>query len=65
MIAVAPPPPLPPPKGDFFGYYFQISSNHVLLHQNVLDLLIRLFESMYEDLDVMVQVNLFKTLVAP
>ena len=34
----------------------QISSNHPLLHQKVLDLLTRLFESSFEELDVLVQV---------
>ena len=37
-------------------FLLQISTNHVLLHQNVLDLLKRLFESQFEELDVLEQV---------
>ena len=36
--------------------FFQISSNHILQHQKVLDLLVRLFERNYEELDVLEQV---------
>ena len=44
---------------DWKSWYFlfQISTNHLLLHQSVLDLLIRLFETTHEDLDVLVQVG--------
>ncbi|ELT99304.1 hypothetical protein CAPTEDRAFT_160748, partial [Capitella teleta] len=41
----------------------EISSNHLLLHTRILDLLINLFESTYEDLDVLVQLELRKTVL--
>ena len=46
-------------KMDHFYYfvYLQVSSNHVLLHQKVLDLFIRLFESSFDELDVLIQVS--------
>ena len=44
-------------------FFLQISSNHILLHQKVLDLLIRLFETNYEELDVMEQLELKKTIL--
>ena len=49
----------------FVFYYqnvFQISSNHTLLHPKVLDLLIRLFESSFDELDVLVRVSDFNQL---
>ena len=36
---------------------FQIGTNHPLLHTKALDLLIRLFESSYDELDVLVRVS--------
>ena len=42
---------------------FQIGSNHHLLHAKVLDLLIRLFEKNYEELDVLVRLELKKTIL--
>lgn len=42
---------------------FQISSNHHLLHAKVLDLLVRLFEASYEELDVLVRLELKKTIL--
>lgn len=41
----------------------EICSNHTLLHQNVLDLLIRLFESSFDELDVLVRLELKKTVL--
>lgn len=41
----------------------EISSNHPLLHQKVLDLLMRLFESSFDELDVLVQLELKKTVL--
>lgn len=39
----------------------EISSNHTLLHPKVLDLLVRLFESSFDELDVLVRLELKKT----
>ena len=39
----------------------QISTNHPLLHQKILDLLIRLFETSFDELDVLVQVGDLET----
>lgn len=41
----------------------EIVTNHVLLHQKALDLLVRLFESTFEELDVLVRLELKKTLL--
>ncbi|XP_063439712.1 negative elongation factor D-like [Mytilus trossulus] len=41
----------------------EIVTNHVLLHQKALDLLVRLFESTFEELDVLVRLDLKKTLL--
>ena len=38
-------------------FSFQIVTNHLLLHQKALDLLVRLFESSFEELDVLVRVS--------
>ena len=38
-------------------YMFQIGTNHPLLHTKALDLLVRLFESSYDELDVLVRVS--------
>ncbi|XP_050395724.1 negative elongation factor D [Patella vulgata] len=41
----------------------EIATNHILLHQKALDLLIRLFEGSYEELDVLVRLELKKKLL--
>ncbi|KAK2156330.1 hypothetical protein LSH36_216g06069 [Paralvinella palmiformis] len=41
----------------------EISTKHILLHQRVLELLTRLFESPFDDLDVLVQLELKKTIL--
>ncbi|XP_045193962.1 negative elongation factor D-like [Mercenaria mercenaria] len=41
----------------------EIVTNHLLLHQKALDLLIRLFESNFDELDVLVQLELKKTVL--
>ncbi|KAK3579939.1 hypothetical protein CHS0354_020832 [Potamilus streckersoni] len=41
----------------------EITTNHLLLHQKALDLLTRLFESTFEDLDVLVRLELKKTVL--
>ncbi|KAJ8316708.1 hypothetical protein KUTeg_005738 [Tegillarca granosa] len=41
----------------------EIVTNHVLLHQKALDLLVRIFESSFEELDVLVQLELKKTVL--
>ncbi|XP_060603778.1 negative elongation factor D-like [Ruditapes philippinarum] len=41
----------------------EIVTNHILLHQKALDLLIRLFESNFDELDVLVQLELKKTVL--
>ena len=41
-----------------FCLFPQIVTNHLLLHQKALDLLVRLFESSFEELDVLVRVSL-------
>ncbi|KAK3086810.1 hypothetical protein FSP39_023845 [Pinctada imbricata] len=41
----------------------EIVTNHQLLHQQALDLLVRLFESSFEELDVLVRLELKKTLL--
>ena len=42
---------------------FQIGTNHPLLHTKALDLLVRLFESSYDELDVLVRVS--RTVLIP
>lgn len=44
-------------------YMFQIGTNHPLLHTKALDLLVRLFESSYDELDVLVRVS--RTVLIP
>ena len=39
--------------------YLQIVTNHVLLHQPALDLFVRVFESSFEDLEVLFRVTIF------
>lgn len=41
----------------------EIVTNHLLLHQKALDLLIRLFESSFDELDVLVRLDLKKTVL--
>lgn len=41
----------------------EIVTNHLLLHQKALDLLVRLFESSFEELDVLVRLELKKTVL--
>ena len=41
----------------------QISSNHQLLHPQVLALLVQLFESSFDELDVLVRLDLKKTIL--
>lgn len=41
----------------------EIVTSHILLHQKALDLLIRLFEAAYEELDVLVRLELKKTVL--
>ncbi|WAR13302.1 NELFD-like protein [Mya arenaria] len=41
----------------------EIVTNHLLLHQKALDLLVRLFESSFDELDVMVRLELKKTVL--
>ncbi|CAI9717071.1 negative elongation factor D-like [Octopus vulgaris] len=41
----------------------EIVTSHMLLHQKALDLLIRLFEASYEELDVLVRLELKKTVL--
>ncbi|XP_048254735.1 negative elongation factor D-like [Haliotis cracherodii] len=41
----------------------EIVTNHVLLHQKALDLLVRVFESSFEELDVLVRLELKKTVL--
>ena len=50
-------------RGVKVVYMFQIGTNHPLLHTKALDLLVRLFESSYDELDVLVRVS--RTVLTP